>query len=347
MAKARAITKRRRAVHNIRKITETMQLIATARYQRCLQRAVASQPYTQAITAMIQTLAGQPAADHPLLKPNADCDRSRLLVITSNRGLCGSYNAAVLRHLAEQREALAEARLTPTVDAVGKKGIAYLRFLGLEVADTLTDVEDRIAFGRVSALAERYMRLYADGSVARVEVVHMHFHSIGVQRPAVVQLLPIQPPQSEADRAASRPGPAPGRSRTPGPSEPQASASGSAAPGSSERRASASDLVAAGASPRSAGSFPARARTRVEFEFSPPPAELLARLIPETVKVRLFQCFNDAILSEQVARMVAMKAATDAAGDMIKFLTRRYNRARQTQITMELADIVGGANAVQ
>ncbi len=213
MAKARAITKRRRAVHNIRKITETMQLIATARYQRCLQRAVASQPYTQAITAMIQTLAGQPAADHPLLRPNAGCDRSRLLVITSNRGLCGSYNAAVLRRLVEQREILAEARLTPTVDAVGKKGIAYLRFLGLEIADTITDVEDRIAFNRVSALADRYMRLYADGSVARVEVVCMHFHSIGVQPPAVTghspararmsapsarkQITPVESPQNE------------------------------------------------------------------------------------------------------------------------------------------------------
>jgi F-type H+-transporting ATPase subunit gamma len=301
MAKARAITKRRKAVRNIRKITETMQLIATARYQKCLHRATASQPYTQAITAMIQTLAGQPAADHPLLKANAGCDRSRLLVITSNRGLCGSYNAAVLRRLVEQRGTLSAAGLTPAVDVVGKKGIAYLRFLGVEVAETITDVEDRIAFSRVSALAEGYMRLYREGAVARVEVVCMQFHSLGVQRPALVQLLPIAPPQSA----------------------PRAPANGSGAAGADAR-------------PR-----------RVEFEFSPPPAELLARLIPETVKVRLFQCFNDAILSEQVARMLAMKAATDAAGDMIKCLTRRYNRARQTQITMELADIVGGANAVQ
>ncbi|RMF77226.1 MAG: F0F1 ATP synthase subunit gamma [Planctomycetota bacterium] len=88
-------------------------------------------------------------------------------------------------------------------------------------------------------------------------------------------------------------------------------------------------------------------RRNVPFEFSPPPEQLLARLIPETVKIRLYQCFNDAIVSEQVARMVAMKAATDAAGDMIKYLSRQYNRARQSQITMELADIVGGAAAVE
>jgi F-type H+-transporting ATPase subunit gamma len=84
----------------------------------------------------------------------------------------------------------------------------------------------------------------------------------------------------------------------------------------------------------------------VEYEFSPDPRQLLDELLPATVRVRLFQAFNDAVVSEQVARMVAMKAATDAAGDMIKALTREYNRARQTQITMELLDIVGGANAL-
>jgi len=84
----------------------------------------------------------------------------------------------------------------------------------------------------------------------------------------------------------------------------------------------------------------------VDYEFSPDPKQLLDELLPATVRVRLFQAFTDAAVSEQVARMVAMKAATDAAGDMIKSLTREYNRARQTQITMELLDIVGGANAL-
>ena len=83
------------------------------------------------------------------------------------------------------------------------------------------------------------------------------------------------------------------------------------------------------------------------YDFSPAPAELLKVLLPQTVKTRLFQCFTDAAVSEQVARMVAMKAATDAAGDMIKLLSRQFNRARQSQITLELLDIVGGANALQ
>jgi F-type H+-transporting ATPase subunit gamma len=288
MAKARAIIKRRRAVQNIKKITQTMQLIATARFQKCLQRALASQPYTRKITEMIQTLGGQQAADHPLLKPNENHAQSILLVITSNRGLCGSYNAGVLRRMMETRRELEAAGLTPANEIVGKKGLNYLRFLRVPVSAGITDVEDRIAFARVAEMAERYMRLYEQNEVGRVDVVFMQFQSVGVQRPTVVPLLPIQPP-------------------------------------------------AASQSPK----------TRVEFEFSPPPAELLRRLIPEAVKIRLFQCFNDAIVSEQVARMVAMKAATDAAGDMIGFLGRQANRARQSQITTELADIVGGANAVQ
>ncbi len=290
MAKARVVVKRRKAVRNIRKITQTMQLIATARFQKCLQRAVSSQPYTRAITAMIETLSRGAALDHPLLRPNPQATRSVLLAISSKRGLCGAYNAGVLRTLMDQRRELESAGREPQIEIVGKKGLNYLRFLGVAVAERITDIEDRIAFDRVAAMAERYMRLYEAGEVARVAVVYMQFHSVGVQRPAVAQLLPIEPP-----RAADGPPP----------------------------------------------------RIRREFEFIPPAGELLARLIPEAVRIRLFQCFNDGLLSEQVARMVAMKAATDAAGDMIKFLTRQYNRARQTQITTELADIVGGANAVQ
>jgi len=288
MAKARAIIKRRRAVRNIRKITQTMQLIATARFQKCQQRATASQPYTRNITEMIQALGGQAAADHPLLRLNEAVERCVVLVITSNRGLCGAYNASVLRTLGTRREQLEQDGLSPAMEVVGKKGAGYLRFLKVGVDQTITDIEDHIAFARVSDMAERYMGLYTRSEIARVDVVHMQFHSVGVQRPVVTQLLPIEMPKTEE-----------------------------------------------------------RPRRRVEFEFSPPPELLLKSLIPEAVKIRLFQCFNDAIVSEQVSRMVAMKAATDAAGDTIKYLSRQYNRARQTQITTELADIVGGAEAVK
>ena len=288
MAKARAIIKRRKAVRNIRKITQTMQLVATARYQRCLQRAVAGKPYTEAIRAMISTLAGAETIDHPLLKPNDAADRAIVLMLTSNRGLCGAYNANVLRTGMEQVKQLEADGVQTDIEMVGKKGLSYLRFLGRAVAGSITDVEDRIAFARVAEMAERYIAAYQAGELRGVYVAYTRFISVGVQRPTVAQLLPIEPPQAEQGAAG-----------------------------------------------------------HAEFEFSPPPGELLGRLIPQTVKVELYQYFNDAIVSEQVARMVAMKAATDAAGEMIKFLTRQYNRARQTQITLELADIVGGAAAVE
>jgi F-type H+-transporting ATPase subunit gamma len=105
------------------------------------------------------------------------------------------------------------------------------------------------------------------------------------------------------------------------------------------------DLLPLGAQP-AAPTAPASSRSEVQFEFSPNPKELLDELLPALVRVRLFQGFMDAVVCEQIARMVAMKAATDSAGEMITTLTRQYNRARQTQITMELLDIMGGANAL-
>ena len=313
MAKARAIVKRRKAVQNIRKITQTMQLISTARYQRCLQRATASKPYTERITALVQTVAetqvvqqllqalesdvaGEEADGGPerralqLLRPNTGVARSVLLTITSNRGLCGAYNASILRVATEHRQRLVSEGTTPDMDVVGKKGINYLRFLKVPVAEKITDIDDHIAYARVAEMAERYMRAYEAGEIARLDVAYTRFQSVGVQRPMVGELLPITPLQRGEERE--------------------------------------------------------RQPARPQFEFSPSPTALLGRLIPEAVRARLYQYFNDAILSEQVARMVAMKAATDAAGDMIKYLTRQYNRARQTQITLELADIVGGSNAV-
>ena len=290
MAKARAIVKRRKAVRNIRKITQTMQLIATARFQKCLQRATAGKPYTEKITEMIQTLAGLESVEHRLLKANEGVDRSVLLVISANRGLCGAYNAAILRTAMARRRELAEEGITPAIEMVGKKGVNYFKFLKIALAERTTDVEDKIAYSRVAEMAERYMKAYEEGEIARVDVVYTRFHSVGVQVPTVAQLLPMKPP--EADDEESQ-------------------------------------------------------HSRPDFEFSPPPEILLKHLIPETVKIRLYQYFNDAIVSEQVGRMVAMKAATDAAGDMIKKLSGLYNRARQSQITLELADIVGGAEAIK
>ncbi len=300
MAKARAIVKRRKAVQNICKITRTMQLIATARFQRAFNRAVATKPYTQKITDLVRQLSSdRESIEHPLLRVNAGTGRAALVVITSNRGLCGGYNAGLLRTAGSTIDSLENppgaegGRRTVELHVAGKKGITYFRYRGRPMAATYTQFEDRPQYAEVEPIAEGFLRQYAEGKLDSVHVVYMRFESTATQYAEVLQLLPLQPP---------------------------------------------------------AGTAAAEARTAsvpVQYDFTPPPSVLLAELLPLTVKVRLFQCFTDAAVSEQVARMVAMKAATDAATDMIKQLTQAYNRARQTQITLELLDIVGGAEALK
>ena len=293
MANKRIIIKRRKSVRNIRKITRTMQLIATARFQAALARATATKPYTEKLAELAADLsAGAGELQHRLMQTNDDANRSVLLTITSNRGLCGGYNANVFRtiiaHLDDQKDAGIE---TDTI-MVGVKGINYFKFLKRTVAQAITHIDDKPKFEEVEPIANDLMARFETGEISSVHVVYMKYFSAGKQQPDSLQLLPL----AQDDQKST---------------------------GDQEHRG-----------------------PRPQFEFSPEPAALLNELLPATVRVRLFQCFTDAAVCEQIARMVAMKAATDAAEDMITMLTRKYNRARQTQITMELLDIVGGANAL-
>jgi F-type H+-transporting ATPase subunit gamma len=266
-----------------------MQLIATARFQAAFNRAVATRPYTERLAELVANISSAMEGEvaHPLMKAREGAKRDALLVITSNRGLCGSYNTSVLRR------AIVQLTENPDSDVymVGKKGINYFRFLQRETLERITDFGDTPRFSQVEPLANTFMDRFTRGELASVHVCSMRFHSVSRQSPDVIRLLPLSP------------------------------------------------------APQAAGTTVAR-QAEVQYEFSPDPKELLAELLPATVRIRLFQCFTDAAVSEQVARMVAMKAATDAAGDMITAMTRQYNRARQSQITMELLDIVGGANAL-
>jgi len=291
MAKARAITKRRKTVQNIRKITRTMQLIATARFQAAFNRATATKPYTQHITELVERLSGgQTQIEHPLLRVNAESKRSVLIVLTSNRGLCGGYNAAILRAALEHLKAGERAGRAVNLHVMGRKGIGFFKFLGRALAASDTRFEDKPRFEDVNTIAEELIAGYERQKLDAVHVSYMKFVSTAVQRVTTLQLLPIERPKAEE---AARPA------------------------------------------------------AQVQYEFTPPAPELLAELLPETVKARLFQCFTDAAVSEQVSRMVAMKAATDAAGDMVRSLSQQYNRARQSQITLELLDIVSGAEALR
>jgi F-type H+-transporting ATPase subunit gamma len=288
MAKARQIVKRRKAVTNIRKITKTMQLIATARFQKAYSLATATKPYTLKITQLVGELSqSQGQIDHPLLRENPDAPKDLLLVLTSSRGFCGGYNANVLRKAMAH---IHDHARPSELHVVGKKGNIYFRFLKREIARAILDIDDRPRFDQVEPMATELMRRYEAGELGAVYVTYMKFISTGRQAPETIQLLPIAKPAAVEGTVAN---------------------------------------------------------TTAQYDFSPPPAELLKLLLPQTVKVRLYQCFTDAAVSEQVARMVAMKAATDAGTDTIKLLSRQFNRARQSQITMELLDIVGCAEALK
>ncbi|MEO8505585.1 MAG: ATP synthase F1 subunit gamma, partial [Acidobacteriota bacterium] len=298
MANRRVLVKRRKSVRNIRKITRTMQLIATARFQAAFNRAVATRPYTEKLAELVADLSNAGVAlEHPLLEPANPAAPVAYLVLTSNRGLCGGYNANILR-VANEALTTRRAANEPTgLQVYGKKGIAFFKYRQRTMDLQSTSVSEAPKFEDIEPIANQLMADFLSGKISGVRVVYMRFLSAGQQRPQIVQLLPLV--QGAAEKAASA----------------------------------------------AASAATAKARS-VEYEFLPDPLALLDELLPATVRIRLFQAFMDAAVSEQIARMVAMKAATEAAEDMIKELTRDYNRARQTHITMELLDIVGGANAL-
>ncbi|MFO0826891.1 MAG: ATP synthase F1 subunit gamma [Phycisphaerales bacterium] len=298
MAHIREIRKRMVAVRTIQRITKTMQMIATAKFNAALQRARASRPYTDTLRKLVEEVAVAAGdVEHPLLKSSAKpCGTETVLVVTSDRGLCGAYNGQVLR-LAERkgRELIAAGRKLNVLVA-GKKGVAYFKFARIPVARAFT-FGDRPKFEDAAALADELMQAFAKGETDAVHIVSMRFVSAAKQVPEWITLLPAAPAHAEAH--------ADGAHKS---SEPKPTTS---------------------------------------LEFSPSAQEILTELIPRMVKIQVYQCFLDAVVSEQSMRRIAMKAATDNATGLGRLLKRNYNRARQTKITTELTEIVSGASALE
>jgi F-type H+-transporting ATPase subunit gamma len=292
-------------VQNIRKITRTMELIATARFKKALDRATEAEAYTRKIAELVADL-GTTALEvsHPLLEAHDQVRRSLLLVLTSTRGLAGGYNGNVVRISTRTYFDQQADGIGTILEVSGKRGINYCRFRGIKMDATYTQYEDRPQYDDVEKLAERYIGLYVRGEIDQLDVVYTHFINAAKQEAVVQRLLPM---------TASSVGEA-------GPSVRQANKAEAAEEGRGER---------------------------VPYEFLPDARSILEEIVPVSFKVRLFKCFLDAAVSEQIARMVAMRGATENADDMIKLLTRQYNRARQSQITRELSEIIGGAAALE
>ena len=292
MANTRALVKRRKAVRNIKKITRTMELIATARFKKALDRATEAEAYTRKITELAADLSAT-ATDvtHPLLQKHEEERNTVLLVLCSNRGLCGGYNASILREANQRIRQLRTEATTLHLELSGRRAITYFRYQGIKAEHTYTHFEEKPRFDEVEEIANRYIESFISGKIDRVDVAYMKFLNAARQTPVVETLLPLsRSSPAQTQQPAQRP---------------------------------------------------------VEYEFLPSAADILQDLLPVSFKVRLFKCFLDAAVSEQIARRVTMKQATENADDMIKSLTRLYNRARQAQITKEIAEVIGGAAALE
>jgi F-type H+-transporting ATPase subunit gamma len=296
MANTRALVKRRKAIRNIRKITRTMELIATARFRQAMDRATRAEAFTRKVAELAADLSAS-ATDiaHPLLEKREPVKRTLLLVITSNRGLCGGYNGAIMREAAAAIRKIAPGGVPTSenlhLELSGKRVIAWCRYHGIPAQAAYTHFEDKPQYAQVEELANKYIALYTSKQIDRVDVAYSKFINAARQTPVVETFLPLAP-ESVVDKPVARTAP-------------------------------------------------------IEYEFLPSARDILEEILPVSFKIRLFKCFLDAAVSEQIARRVAMKAATENAGEMIRTLSSQYNRARQAQITKEIAEVIGGAESLK
>ncbi len=291
-AKVRDIRRRIRSVRSTQQITRAMELIAASRIVRAQSRALRARPFAQAIGEMLEMVAGE-ARGSPLLEER-EVRTTGLVVITSDRGLCGAYNTNVLRETERLRRREVEAGHAVAITGVGKKAISYFRFRRIPMTAQFVGISDTPRYQDACRIAEGVIQAYGEKRIDKVVIAYTDFVSTFLQRARLTQILPVPRPRSQAG------------ARSPGEEAP-----------------------------------------RALFDFEPEPAELLHGLLPRYMEVKLFAALLESSASEHAARRRAMKSATDNADDLLRDLTRDVNRARQAEITSELADLVGAAEALR
>ncbi|MBI2402587.1 MAG: ATP synthase F1 subunit gamma [Gemmatimonadetes bacterium] len=287
MAKARELRRRIRSVEKTRQITKTMEMVATSKLKRAQDRVVAARPYAAALADVIADLFHPELSQRfPLLRPVAGPSRVALVLITSNRGLCGGFNANLIRlgrlRLAELAGAGAETEL----HAIGRKGIGYFRYVGQALASQRQDIGDRPTPAHAAEVVEPLMARFERGELDAVEVVFAKFNSPVSTPPTTLRILPIEAPAGVKRRVAN-------------------------------------------------------------YLLRPSAEEIVGAILPLYLHNQMYRALVETAAAEQGARRTAMKNATDSAGEMIDWLRRTYNRARQAQITQEIAEIVGGSEALK
>ena len=292
-AQLRVYNRRIKSVKSTKKITRAMELIAASRIAKAQAAVNAAQPYAREITNVISALASQSIIDHPLVSEKPNPTRAAVLVVTSDRGLAGGYNANALKAAESLYSLLRSEGKEPVVYAIGRKAVGYYRFRGREVTQAWTGFSEQPTYAAAKEVADTLIDAFVapteDGGVDEIHIVFTEYVSALTQRPEARRILPLVVVESEEEAPD---GPLP------------------------------------------------------LYEFEPNAEALLDALLPRYVETRVFAALLESAASESASRRRAMKAATDNADELIKTLTRSANAVRQAEITQEISEIVGGADAL-
>lgn len=335
-ANLRVLRRRIRSTKNIAQITKAMEMVAASRISKAQARVEAARPYSDEFTHVLRTAAKAGASDHPLLTPREEPKRAAIVVVTSDRGLCGGYNANVLRETERLIRQLSEQGKESTLYVIGGKGTAYFRFRNREMSGQFTGFSEVPDYANAAHAADHLTAAFLAGGenevsvdwdddehpdtgadrkvmfrapqdaegkpgVDEIHIVFTQFRSMLTQTAIALQVAPLDLEDDEEE------------------SQDSGSSSSSDSDGS-DREA--------------------------EYAFEPEPEVLFDSLLPKYVRARVFAAMLDAAASESAARQRAMKAATDNANDLVDNLVRESNQARQAQITQEISEIVGGSDAL-
>jgi F-type H+-transporting ATPase subunit gamma len=293
-AQLRAVRQRIRGVQSIAQITRAQELIAASRIIKAQQRVRAAGPYAREVTQAVEAVVSRSAQiDHPLTREPANPERAAILILTSDRGFAGGYNANVLRE-AQRLRGLLSGRGLQTVSYVsGAKGITWHRFRGQEVAGEWHGFSEspqhENARDITNTLFDAFSRPAGEGGVDEIHLVYTEFVSMLNQNAVVRRIIPLVIEETTEEPVG---GPLP------------------------------------------------------LYEFEPSPQAVLDALLPWYVESRIYQALLESAAAEIAARRRAMKSATDNARDLLEQFTLEANKARQAEITQEISEIVGGANAL-
>jgi F-type H+-transporting ATPase subunit gamma len=300
-ATLRELRGRIRSAGSIKKITKAQELIATSRIARAQARVEAARPYATEITNMLTNLANESALDHPLLVERDEPKRAGVLVVSSDRGLCGAYNANVFRRSEELFSLLRGEGKTPILYVVGRKALNYYSFRNWKVTESWTGFSEKPDYDNATEIASTLVEAFLAGAddegddpgpdgILGVDELHLVFTEFKSMLSQTAEARRIAPMVVEYVEEETGP--------------------------------------------------------QTLFEFEPDATTLFASLLPRYVATRIYAALLEAAASESASRRRAMKSATDNADDLIKALTLEANRERQAQITQEISEIVGGANAL-